>query len=147
MARRLPQVGLPILAPLPPATTVDQERVGIERLIPRHLGVLATMLRRSPLFAAFLFVAFTCGAARADDWMFRGSAYSYSPRSGQEFGANRFTRGPYYSPQYGGYYRGGYRNLHGGVGGWGGGWGGWGGSWDYSNHYETWWQTGEMWTY
>ena len=82
--------------------------------------------------------------AMADDWMFHDSAYSYSPRRGVEFGPDRFSRGPYYTPQYGGFIRSGFRNLHGGAGGWGG-WGG--GAWDYSNHFESWWQFGGQYSY
>ena len=87
--------------------------------------------------AAFLASGRTAGA---DDWIFHESAYSYSPRWGQEFGPNRFARGPYYTPQYGGFIRSGYRNLNSNVGG-----RGWNG--DYSNHFESWYQVGEQYSY
>jgi hypothetical protein len=92
--------------------------------------------------AVFVSVAFLAsgGSVRADDWMFHRSAYSYSPRWGQEHGPNRFARGPYYTPQFGGVVRSGYRHLNTNVGG-----RGWSG--DYSSHFESWYQVGGQYSY
>jgi hypothetical protein len=98
------------------------------------------MVRLVLLTLALFVAAATGNSVRADDWIYRGSAYSYSPRWGYEVGANRFARGPYYTPQYGGVIRSGYRHLNGNVGG-----RGW--SWDHSSHFESWFQVGGQYSY
>lgn len=106
----------------------------------------SAMLRLSKLFLTLFAVVAFGQSASADDWMFHGSAYSHSPRWGREVGADRFSRGPYYTPQSGGFYRSGYRNLNSNLGG-GWGWGGGGTTWDHNSVVEGWYQFGGQYSY
>ncbi len=105
------------------------------------------MFRLSKMLLTVAVVALVLSgeSVQADDWMFHPSAYSHSPRWGREVGANRFSRGPYYTPQSGGFYRAGYRNLNSNLGGGGWGWGG--GTYDHHSVFESWYQMGGQFTY
>jgi hypothetical protein len=104
------------------------------------------MFRLSKLFLTLFAVVAVGQSASADDWMFHGSAYSYSPRWGREVGADRFSRGPYYTSQFGGVVRSGYRNLNSNLGG-GWGRGGGGGTWDHNSVFESWYQMSGQYSY
>lgn len=104
------------------------------------------MFRLSKLILTLAAVTAVGQSAAADDWMFHGSAYSHSPRWGREVGADRFSRGPYYTPQSGGFYRSGYRNLNSNLGG-GWGWGSGGTTWDHNSVVEGWYQFGGQYSY
>jgi hypothetical protein len=87
---------------------------------------------------AILALAMLAPTASAGEWMFKRSNYSYSPARGEEFGPNRFARGPYYSQPHGAVVRSGYRHLRGYP------YGGWGYGWDNYHLFESWIQFGEQ---
>jgi hypothetical protein len=109
-----------------------------------HFKPATAMFRLSKLFLTLFAVLAVGQSASADDWMFHGSAYSYSPRWGREVGADRFSRGPYYTSQFGGVVRSGYRNLNSNLGG---GWGRGGGTWDHNSVFESWYQMSGQYSY
>jgi hypothetical protein len=95
-------------------------------------------MRRIFVFvSAVLALTAIAAPAQASEWMFKSSNFSQSPHRGEEFGPNRFARGPYYSQPHGAVVRSGYRHLRGSPSGWGHGW-------DNYHLFESWIQFGEQ---